>query len=308
MYTQPALFTLEYALAMLWRSWGIEPDFVIGHSVGEYVAACVAGVFSLEDALKLIAARGRLMQALPSGGAMLSVMANQSSVEKMIAPVSREVSIAAINGPQSMVLSGKGEVLQQISEQLASEGIKTRQLTVSHAFHSPLMEPMLEEFRQVANTITYQPPQCVFISNVTGRQACEEIVHPGYWVAHVREAVRFADGVKVLYEQNVDFMIEIGPKPTLLGMVELQAPEDSSSAPTMMPSLRENRSDWQQMLENLGQLYVHGLEIDWRGFDKDYVRYKVVLPTYPWQRQRYWLESAQPFGGLGTLQKPPVPI
>jgi acyl transferase domain-containing protein len=292
-YTQPALFALEYALVQLWRSWGIEPDVVMGHSVGEYVAACVAGVFSLEDGLKLIAERGRLMQELPRDGAMVSVMANKSRIEQAIAPFSREVSIAAINGPESVVISGKRETLQQITQQLVAEGIKTRQLTVSHAFHSPLMEPMLGQFRRVANTITYQPPQLNLISNVTGRRIYEEIATPDYWVRHLQEAVRFADGVKVLHEQNVNFAIEIGPKPTLLGMVELQSSENSSSAPIMMPSLRENRSDWQQMLESLSQLYLHGVEIDWIGFDKDYVRHKVVLPTYPWQRQRYWVESAQ---------------
>jgi len=303
-YTQPALFALEYALAQLWRSWGVEPDVVMGHSVGEYVAACVAGVFSLEDGLKLIAERGRLMQELPRDGAMVSVMANKSRIEQVIEPVSREVSIAAINGPESVVISGKRETLQQITQQLVAEGIKTRQLTVSHAFHSPLMEPMLGQFRRVANTITYQRPQLNLISNVTGRRVYEEIATPDYWVRHVQEAVRFADGVKVLHEQNVNFMIEIGPKPTLLGMVELQGSENSSSAPMMMPSLRENRSDWQQMLESLSQLYVHGVEIDWIGFDKDYVRHKVVLPTYTWQRQRYWVESAQQRHAAKSLHPP----
>ncbi len=163
-YTQPALFALEYALAQLWRSWGIKPDVVMGHSVGEYVAACLAGLFSLEDALKLIAERGRLMQALPRGGAMVSVMANQSRIEQVIAPF-KEVSIAAINGPQSVITSASETAVQQITQQLVTEGIKTRQLTVSHAFHSPLMEPMLDQFRRVANTITYQPPQCTFIGS-----------------------------------------------------------------------------------------------------------------------------------------------
>lgn len=292
-YTQPALFALEYALAQLWRSWGVEPDVVMGHSVGEYVAACVAGVFSLEDGLKLIAERGRLMQELPRDGAMVSVIANKSRIEQAIAPFSREVSIAAINGPESVVISGKRETLQQITQQLVAEGIKTRQLTVSHAFHSPLMEPMLGQFRRVANTITYQPPKINPISNVTGQRVYEEIATPDYWVRHLQETVRFADGVKVLREQNINFAIEIGPKPTLLGMVELQSSENSSPTLMMMPSLREHRSDWQQMLESLSQLYVHGVEIDWSGFDKDYVRNKVVLPTYPWQRQRYWVKSAQ---------------
>ncbi len=300
-YTQPALFALEYALVQLWRSWGVEPDVVMGHSVGEYVAACVAGVFSLEDGLKLIAERGRLMQELPGNGAMVSVMTSKSRIEQAIAPFSREVSIASVNGPESVVISGNREILQQITQQLVAEGIKTRQLKLSHAFHSPLMKPMLGQFRRVANTITYRPPQINLISNVTGRRVYEEIATPDYWVRHLQETVHFADGVKVLHAENVNFMIEIGPKPTLLGMVELQSSENSSSAPMMMPSLRENRSDWQQMLESLSQLYVHGVEIDWIGFDKDYVRNKVVLPTYPWQRQRYWVESDQQKHGIKNL-------
>lgn len=290
-YTQPTLFALEYALAQLWRSWGVEPDVVMGHSVGEYVAACVAGVFSLEDGLKLIAERGRLMQALPRDGAMVSVMASRSRIEPVIKPFNQKVSIAAINGPESVVISGQKETLQQISQQLVAEGIKIRQLTVSHAFHSPLMEPMLGQFRQIANTITYQPPQLNLISNVTGQRIYEAIATPDYWVRHIQETVRFADGVQGLHEQNVNFILEIGPKPTLLGMMELQHSENSSSTPVMMPSLRENRSDWQQILESLSQLYVHGVEIDWFSFNQDYGRHKVSLPTYPWQRQRYWVES-----------------
>ena len=168
--TQPALFALEYALAELWRSWGVHPDILLGHSVGELVAACLAGVYSLEDGLQLIAARGRLMQALPSGD-MLSIRAAEAQVADLIAPYTEQVSIAAINGPASIVVSGESAAVQQIAKDCATAGLKTRALTVSHAFHSPMMEPMLAAFRQVAERIAYQPPKIPWVSNLTGQLA-----------------------------------------------------------------------------------------------------------------------------------------
>lgn len=299
-YTQPALFAIEYALSELWSSWGIKPDVVMGHSVGEYVAACLAGLFSLEDGLKLVAARGRLMQDLPHGE-MLSIRIDEKRVAACVAPYRADVSIAAINGPQSVVIAGIGEIIQTIAAQLASEGVKTRQLTVSHAFHSPMMSPILEAFREVASTISYMSPNtsslstCLpFISNVTGQLATEEVTTPEYWVRHVREAVRFADGVATLQEQNTDIFLEVGPKPTLLGMAK-----QITSEALMLPSLREKRRDWQQMLNTMGELYVNGVDIDWVGFDKDYPRHtwkatsdKIWLPTYPFQRERHWASSA----------------
>ncbi|MEZ4727513.1 MAG: beta-ketoacyl synthase N-terminal-like domain-containing protein [Caldilineaceae bacterium] len=309
-YTQPALFALEYALAQLWQSWGVTPDLVIGHSVGEYVAACLAGVFSLEDGLKLIAARGRLMGALPQDGAMVSLQADEARVQSALAAYHAEtshpgsacaVSIAAVNGPESTVISGQRAAVLAIAGQLAAEGVKTRQLTVSHAFHSPLMEPMLAEFRRIAAGITYHRPKLRLVSNVTGNVAGEEVTTPAYWVRHVRDAVRFADGLRTLHDQGATIYLEIGPKPTLLGMAQAildfpltngrVAQSDAQSAiinPLLLPSLREGRSDWQQMLESLGALYGHGVAIHWAGFDKDYARRKAILPTYPFQRQRYW--------------------
>ncbi|MDF0552998.1 beta-ketoacyl synthase N-terminal-like domain-containing protein [Kamptonema sp. UHCC 0994] len=295
-YTQPALFALEYALAQLWRSWGIKPDVVMGHSVGEYVAACVAGIFSLEDGLKLIATRGRLMQALPQDGAMVSFLVDEARIQEAITPYRDDVSIAAINGPQSVVVSGKRTSVMAIAEQLATVGIKTRQLTVSHAFHSPLMAPMLDEFRQVAASITYHKPMLLLVSNVTGKVAGTEITRPDYWVRHVREAVRFADGVRTLHEQGINIFLEIGPTATLLGMA-LRSLQEESTAPEgtatcYLPSLRESQNDSQQMLSSLGELYVHGADIDWDAFNRGYQRRKVVLPTYPFQRQRYWLPDS----------------
>ncbi|MEM7125068.1 MAG: SDR family NAD(P)-dependent oxidoreductase [Chloroflexota bacterium] len=289
-YTQPALFTLEFALAKLWQSWGIQPDVLIGHSVGEIVAACVAGVFSLEGGLKLVAARGRLISALPQDGTMVSLMADEERIRESIAPYADEVSMAAVNGPESIVISGKQSLVVEIAEQLAQEGIKTRQLTVSHAFHSPLMDPMLDEFRQIAQSISYHQTNLPLVSNVTGRLAGEEVTTPEYWVQHVREAVRFADGMKRINEQDVDILLEIGPKPTLLGMV---GDQDLSYA-LALPSLREKQDDWHQMLTSLGELYIRGVEIDWDAFDKGYSRCKVTLPTYPFQRQRYWVDAPKP--------------
>ncbi|MBO3463651.1 type I polyketide synthase, partial [Aetokthonos hydrillicola] len=296
-YTQTALFVIEYALAQLWQSWGIRPDIVMGHSVGEYVAAVVAGIFSLEDGLKLIATRGRLMQQLPSGGEMGSVLASQEQVQSAIAPYADKVAlakpavgIAAINGPQSIVISGVGEAIQAICNGLEEKGIKTKPLQVSHAFHSPLMEPMLAEFEAVAKEVTYNQPQIPLISNVTGQQATHEIATPEYWVNHIRKPVHFAQSMQTLYNSGYSLFLEIGPKPILLGMGRQCLPEEVG---TWLPSLRPPQQDWQQMLSSLGQLYTHGVALDWSGFDHDYSRRKVALPTYPFQRQRYWREEEE---------------
>ena len=336
-YTQPALFALEYALAELWQSWGIRPDYVLGHSVGELVAACVAGVFSLEDGLKLITTRGRCMGALPHEGAMVALRSDEARVRNAIAPYSNEVSIAAVNGAESVVISGQRQTVLRIAAHLATEGVQTHQLTVSHAFHSPLMEPMLADFRQVATTITYHQARLGLVSNVTGKLADAEVTTPDYWVRHVREAVRFADGMATLHEQGVDTFLEIGPKPVLVGMAqegidketrrqgfdvrsaerhrEVASPPPLVPAPMpgtrpclYLPSLREGHSDWRQMLESLGVLYERGFEIDWVGFDKNYSRRKVVLPTYPFQRQRYWVEKSAKPASQSSAVIPTTPV
>ncbi|MDB9517358.1 thioester reductase domain-containing protein [Roseofilum reptotaenium CS-1145] len=285
-YTQPALFAIEYALYQLWQSWGIKPDVVMGHSVGEYVAATVARVFSLEDGLKLIAARGRLMQKLPTGGEMVSVMASESVVKAAIA-AHPELSIAAINGPESIVISGNSMAIKAMVNSLESAGIKTKQLQVSHAFHSSLMEPMLAEFEAIANQLTYHQPTIPVISNLTGTKADNAIASAQYWVSHVRQPVRFAQGMKELNQQGCTTFLEIGPKPILLGMGRQCLPEEVG---VWLPSLRPGVDEWQQMLSSLGQLYVQGAKVDWLGFDQNYNREKVVLPTYPFQREKYWIE------------------
>ena len=289
-YTQPALFALEYALTQLWQSWGIKPDVVMGHSVGEYVAACVAGVFSLEDGLKLIANRGQLMQQLPAGGEMVSVLATESQVRESIKPYSSQVNIAAINGPESIVISGVGEAIQEICRDLEERGIKTKSLQVSHAFHSPLMEPMLENFAKVAQEITYHQPQISLISNLTGEQVTSEIATPQYWVNHICQPVRFRDSIQTLQRQGYKLFLEIGPKPILLGMGCQCLSEDVG---LWLPSLRPPQEDWQSILSSLAQLYIQGVTVDWSEFDRDYARRKVALPTYPFQRQRYWQDVKQ---------------
>ena len=343
-YTQPALFVLEYALAQLWLSWGIQPTLMLGHSVGEMVAACVAGVFSLADGLKLVAARGRLMGALPQDGEMVSLLGDgtdasfEARIAAALAPYQAEVSIAAVNGPASVVIAGKCTTVLALAAQFAAEGIKSRPLTVSHAFHSPLMEPILADFRQVAQSITYQPPKIKLISNVTGKLGGAEMATPAYWVEHVRAAVRFADGVNTLQAQGIDILLEIGPKPVLLGMTreiydkatresgplwgrsvmtrwqgdKVTAPPAhlvtlSPPHPLMLPTLREQQPDWQPLLESLGELHVHGVVVDWAAFDRDYAPRRVTLPTYAFQRQSYWVEprlpaSAQVAGRGGVLR------
>lgn len=287
-YTQPALFAIEYSLYQLWQSWGIKPNIVMGHSIGEYVAATVAEVFSLEDALKLVAHRGRLMQQLPAGGEMLSVMASAEAIAELIAPYRDKVTIAAINGRESTVISGVAKVIENISEKLEIQGTKTKQLQVSHAFHSPLMKPMLGEFTAVAEGITYHAPKIPFISNVTGAREGENVTQPGYWIDHVCKPVKFAEGMETLQKEGYSIFLEVGAKPILLGIGRQCMPGDYS---LWLPSLRPAYSDWQQMLQSLAELYVRGVKINWLGFDNGYVRSKVSLPTYPFQRQRYWIET-----------------
>lgn len=287
-YTQPALFALEYALAQLWRSWGIEPSAVLGHSVGEYVAACVAGVFSLEDGLKLIAERGRLMQALPQDGEMAAVLADDAQVAAAIEPYERQISTAALNGPQSLVLSGQREAVQAVMSELKARGIETRALKVSHAFHSPLMEPMLAPFAQVASSASFCLPKITLISNVTGDTATAEITTTEYWCRQIRQPVRFAAGMECLRQQGYEMFLEVGPQPILLGMGRQCLPHAHN---VWLGSLRQGRPDWQQMLESLAGLYTRGFAIDWFGFHQDYPRCRVELPTYPFQRQKYWIEA-----------------
>ncbi len=309
-YTQPALFALEFALAELWQSWGVEPDMVLGHSVGEYVAACRAGVFSLEDGLKLIAARARLMQNLDEKGGMAVVFANREKVAEAVAPFADKVSIAALNGPENTVISGASEALQTIVEKFEEEKIKVKKLTVSNAFHSPLMEGMLDEFERIANEISFSSPKVPLVSNLTGRVfAPDEIPDAKYWRKHIRAAVNFSDGVKTLADEGCTIFLEMGPAPSLVSMA-MKCVEPGGKQ--WLASLRKGKNDWGQLLNSLGALYVNGAAIDWRGFDKLYSRKRIKLPTYPFQRERYWIDESNPVaahaGSKTRVQKDGHPL
>jgi phthiocerol/phenolphthiocerol synthesis type-I polyketide synthase C len=305
-YAQPALFALEYALAELWRSWGVEPDVVLGHSVGEYVAACVAGVFGPEDALKLIAGRGQLMQTLPQNGEMAAVFADEARVTEALTPFRENVSIAGVNGPENTVISGARESVRALLKSFASMGIHTQPLNVSHAFHSPLMDPVLDAFEQMASQVRFEAPRIALISNLTG-QAMEEGAIPDarYWRQHIRETVRFAAGMRVLEEQGYDLFLELGPMPTLLGMGKACVQKGTG---TWLPSLRKGKPDWQCLLESSDTLYTHGVEVNWAGFDRDYQRHKLPLPTSSFERKRYWLDLVGPRESVGADLSRPSPI
>jgi acyl transferase domain-containing protein/acyl-CoA synthetase (AMP-forming)/AMP-acid ligase II/acyl carrier protein len=298
-YAQPALFALEYALARLWMSWGARPDALLGHSLGEYVAACLAGVFSLEDGLALVAARGRLMEALPEGGAMLSVHAAPEELEALVAPHAGVVSVAAINAPRMVTLSGARAALDAIAAQLEARGIARRLLAVSRAFHSPLMEPMLAAFRLAAEAVRYALPRIDVVSNLTGAIAGPEIATADHWVRHVRAPVLFARGMAALAEMRCATFIEVGPRPVLLGLGRHCLPDHAGA---WLPSLREGRADGAVLQASLGRLHVGGAALDWAAYDRDHARRRVSLPTYPWQRTRHWIEMP----GAGEVPGPAV--
>ena len=284
-YTQPAQFVLAYALVTLWKSWGIEAGTVIGHSVGEYAAACAAGVMSLADGIKLVAARGQLVESLPERGVMSAVFADEATVATAIAPYSDRVSIAVINGATNIVISGSEQAVKSIEAELAKQEIKTKRLDVAQASHSPTVDPMLNEFESIAASCTYHEPSVAYISSLTGKLATK--IDSKYWRTHQRQPVRFADALKTLLAQGYNHLIEIGPTPTLITIAQrnLDGMEDS---PIYYSSLRKGQDDWAQMLNSLAGLYVHGAAVDWRSFDPPYLRHRVTLPTYPFQRQRYW--------------------
>ncbi|MFD9076795.1 acyltransferase domain-containing protein, partial [Streptomyces lasiicapitis] len=287
----------------------------IGHSIGEIAAAHVAGVFSLEDACALVAARGRLMQALPEGGAMVAVQAPEEEVAASLAGREAEVSIAAVNGPTAVVIAGDEPAVLEIAGQWEREGRKTRRLRVSHAFHSPRMDGVLGDFRKVVEGLLFAPPTISLVSNVTGTPAdADEVCSPEYWVRHVREAVRFADGVRTLENLGVTSFVEVGPDGVLTAMAQdclTAAESDGAVAPALVPVLRKDRPELHSLTMALAELHVHGATVKWDAVFAGHGARRVELPTYAFQRQRYWLEAAPTTSGDVTsagLDSPDHPL
>jgi acyl transferase domain-containing protein/surfactin synthase thioesterase subunit len=287
-YTQPALFAIQAALVELWRSWGIVPDVVLGHSVGEFAAAYCAGVHTLEEGSELITERARLMQGLPQDGAMASIFADEATVARAIERESFDnLAIAAVNGPQNTVISGPCDGVSTVVAQFEGLGIRCQRLTVSHAFHSPLMRPVVDELGRLAAALSARAPNIAWISTVSGT-AMAQPPDAQYWCDHALHAVRFADGIKRLGEIGITDFVEIGPGNTLLALGRQCL---SSNEQTWLASLDKRRGDWSGLLSSLGLLYQRGYEIDWDGFNRPFRRRRVSLPTYPFEHRRFWIDG-----------------
>ncbi|MFI0269784.1 type I polyketide synthase [Streptomyces luteogriseus] len=294
-WAQPALFALEVALFRLVGSWGVRADVLVGHSIGELAAAYVAGVWSLEDACRVVVARGRLMQALPSGGAMVAVEAAEDELPEL--PVG--VSVAAVNGPRSLVLSGDEEPVLELAARLSGDGRRTKRLSVSHAFHSARMEPMLAEFEQVLASVEFRAARVPVVSNLTGEVAGAELVTPGYWVRQVREAVRFADCVGTALGRGVERFLELGPSGPLTAMVE-EVLDQAGAGAVCVPALHPERPEAQCLTLALGRIHAAGAPVDWPALFAGTGARTVELPTYAFQHKRYWLDSLATGGGDPT--------
>ncbi len=296
--TQPALFVIEYALARRWMDWGVRPRAMIGHSIGEYVAATIAGVFRLEDALKLVAARGRLMQQLP-GGAMLAVPLSAREVEPRL---DDRLAIAVIDEPDRSVVSGTFEAVAALEARLEREGVTAKRVHVSHAFHSPMMEPILEPFTALVGSVDREPPRIPYLSNYTGTWiTAQEATSPAYWARHLRHTVRFESGLNELLKEPGRVFLEVGPGRTLSTLAtRLQRGLDSSAGrAAAIQSIRhpqETVSDNEFLMGALGRAWLAGTEIDWAAFHAGERRCRLPLPTYPFERQRYWIEPRKPAG------------
>jgi len=288
-YSQPALFSVEYALSRLWSSWGVEPSLVLGHSVGEYVAATVAEVMSLEDGLRLVCARGRLFDRLPKG-AMLAAFASEEVVARALATHGREVSVAAVNGPTEIVISGTVDGVSAVGRALAAAGVETRELAVAQAAHSPMLDPILDEFEAVARIVRFSPPQLGYISCTTGDLvASDEVTSAAYWRRHLREPVRFHAALRTALDEGYRVFIEAGPHPVLGGLGRRAFPESGAA---WIPSLREGRPDEEQILEGLGAFYTAGGVPDWAGVAPGPRLRPEEAPTYPWEHRTYRLDAA----------------
>lgn len=288
-FSQPALFALQWALGETWRRWGVEPTVLMGHSVGEYAAACLAGVFTVEEGFRLMCERGRLMGSLASGGGMLAVQAPTALVETALGEFKHELSVAAYNGPRLCVVSGPKSELEQLAAHLKEKRIPCQPLEVSGGFHSVLVEPILDDLEEAARGVTHRPAQISLISNLTGSEiGREEPIPPTYWRRHAREAVHFERGMRTLVEMGVECFVEIGPSPTL---VTLGRTCVASTRLRWLSSFRKGQSDWQIMAKTLQSLDSLGVTIDWRAFEGTRPRTRLHLPSYPFARDRYWLRD-----------------
>jgi amino acid adenylation domain-containing protein len=291
--TQPALFAVEYALARLWMDWGVRPAAMIGHSIGEYVAACLADVFSLEDGLRLVAARGRLIQELPEG-AMAALPLSEEEARRRLAAYP-ELSLAAVNSPRACVVSGPSAAVEELSERLRGEGLEIRRLHTSHAFHSAMMEPVLDAFASLVRGVDLRPPRLPYLSNLTGTWVTpEQATDPAYWVHHLREPVRFAEGAGELFRRPGPILLEVGPGRTLATLARQCSPkgEVGRAILTSLGGARGRRPDAEAVLDALGRLWVEGVEVDWPALHAGERRRRVPLPAYPFERSRHWLDTA----------------
>lgn len=286
-YAQPATFAVEVALAALWRSWGIEPEFLLGHSLGEYTAACVAGMLPVSDAVRLVAERGRITQQSKIGGSMAAVLAPYEIVAEEIDRSRGELAIAAYNGPEHHVISGPRLAIETALRHFDKTGVEAKLLRISYAAHSGLVDPVLPAFEKVLETLEFRPSRLALVSNVTGLIDTGEMASSKYWLSQMRAPVQFAKSISTIVAQGVTHFIEIGPHPVLLGMGAECVPDSKFK---WLPSLRRDTEDWSNLLESLQCLYVDGANVDWQGFDRDYVRRKVSLPTYPFRERRYWVD------------------
>ncbi|HEX6719483.1 MAG TPA: type I polyketide synthase, partial [Pyrinomonadaceae bacterium] len=298
-FTQPALFVVEYALAKLWMSWGVRPRAMIGHSIGEYVAACLAGVLTLEDALTLVAARGRLMQSVP-GGAMTSVTLSEAELAPLL---DNRLAIAAVNGPSFCVISGPKEAIEEQEKLLIKRGHLCRRLHTSHAFHSAMMDSIIEPFVELVKTVKLSPPQLPYISNLTGTWiTAAEATDPQYWSSHLRHTVRFDAGVRELFKIQNSVLLEVGPGRTLTKLTQSHLQKDAARTLYSLPGPQEKTSELRTMLGATGALWLAGRQIDWAAFSSGRRQRRIPLPTYPFERQRYWIEPNSVDVSVGSYQ------
>src|SRR5271154_4029512 len=290
-YSQLAIFGIEYSLLKLWKSIGIEPDFVLGHSVGEFAAATAAGMIQVEDAIALVAQRGALIETLPPGG-MLAVHSSREEVQKLIKTFGQRskdlwVDIAVVNSPEEVVVAGYKESLELFHDLCTKSNISAQPLAASHAFHSRAMDGILKEFGVAADKITYQHPQVNYVSGTTG-ELLKQAVDSSYWQSHAREAVNFPKGMQTLVNQGCEIFIEIGAHPILLALGLSNVSIENS---LWLPSIRRNEDNWKTLLKSVEKLYIKNIDINWDSLDSLYYREKVILPNYQFQRQKYWIES-----------------